>query len=1457
MELPAYMRPLVEEPKGILSSDVAKSNTTLYLLIISNVVLTFLGLAGQILMTLVLDGHTRTAVANIGLSFLWLVALLTSLWRRRTGSITLSWVLAVLFVNHAGQLVMMGSIRDGVDGFFLGVIATSAVAALALLVIEVNLPLRDPQWPHHDIAKPGTEPTAKLRTPEDNISTWQWYTVSWMKPLISLGRERQLNSEDVWFLGYEFQHRHLHDAFRQLKGSVLRRVLQANWVDLVILTILALAELAADFSSPFILQALLRAMNDLNFDRRPAMMFALLMLVVRLADAQIEVLALWFGRRAYERSRGEMITMLYEKTLKRKIVGEVIEKPASVAGNGGSNAPSGSAHNDDEEDRDIAGGEDEALLSGHKKAQFQRSRPLARAVSSLRSFFIRKARSPPATSAAQPASVGKILNVLRNDVYEVAQRFWEFQTLIFAPVGLVVSIFLVWNLLGWASLVGAGVVIFTQIINALLARGLIKWEKLRRQATDDKFRRITQYIEAIRHLRWYGWHPSWLDKVLEARQKELNLKIVTQMWNLAIIFVNQVGSGLLPVAAFFAFTALAGNDLRVDIAFPALQLFIYLQKSLKDIPRLITVMLNAKVSVDRIEAFMSEADKSDNPAADADNLLELRNARFAWPGSVDSVLRDVSIKFPQGLSLVIGRVGAGKTALLQGLLGELDLEEGHLVKPADTPIAYCLQTPWLESMTIRDNVLFNSPYDDDRYKEVLEACALIPDLATFPQGDLSAIGENGIGLSGGQKARVALARAVYSHAPILLLDDPISALDQQTAEWIVKRCLVGKLVEGRTVVLVTHRSDLCQNVAIQTIEISGGSARPIQGEVREEDYALKQVLSDHRPAEEQKQQEQAAVRDKFEEDEHREHGGVQLAVYWIYVKAGKLKWWIALTIFASLVQFFSVAESWFLKEWGEAYNRGKEQIVGALSFPANIRSLETPLSGLFEGLPNPSDDVYPWLLGYFTIVSLGPVALVISQGFMVLITYLAGKKLFQEMMERVSNAPFRYYDITPIGRLLNRLISDVGVLDGGISNQFTNVIFQGVIWLSSVFVFVGITPTFLVFSLLLTGTFVWIFLQFLPASQSLRRLEMVSLSPLISNFGALLGGLTTVRAFCAQPAFLSRVIGVVDEFQKNDHFYWSLQGWLMYRFDVLSSFSTFALTCLAVYSDLTPGLTAFVLVAAQRFVQATHALCRSYGQLQLDFVSVERVVELLHLDIEPPGEIKPPASWPRYGSQIEFENVTIRYSPAAPAAVSNISLLLEGGKHTAIVGRTGSGKSTLSLSLLATTPLSTGRIIIDGIDISRVNKTILRSRITFLAQDPILFPGSLRFNLDPQSEHSDDECLGALSLACLDTRRFTLDFEVAAHGHNLSQGQRQLVSLARALLRKSAVVIMDEATASVDLATAERVYRVVKDELQRNGSTVVSVAHRRGAMEGVDGTVVLVGGYVDNVDGCVSQEYSE
>jgi ABC-type multidrug transport system fused ATPase/permease subunit len=348
--------------------------------------------------------------------------------------------------------------------------------------------------------------------------------------------------------------------------------------------------------------------------------------------------------------------------------------------------------------------------------------------------------------------------------------------------------------------------------------------------------------------------------------------------------------------------------------------------------------------------------------------------------------------------------------------------------------------------------------------------------------------------------------------------------------------------------------------------------------------------------------------------------------------------------------------------------------------------------------------------------------------------------------------------------------------------------------------------------------------------------QMVSLSPLMSNFGALVEGLMTVRAFNAQPRFQERVIEVVDNFQKNDHFYWSLQSWLGLRFGILSASSTLIMTLIAIYTRISPGLTAFLLITASKFVIHTEWMCRCYGQLEMDFTSVERVIELLDIEKEAPGVVEPPAYWPTYSGDIEFEDATIRYAPNLEPALQNITLKIPAGSNTAVIGRTGSGKSTLALSLLATIAAESGRILIDGIDISTVNKQALRSRVTFLAQEPVLFPGTMRKNLDPLDEYSDAACESVL-LKIAGNHNWTLTTNIEGAGKGLSQGQRQLVGLARAMLRRSPVLIMDEATASIDFETAQRIQSVLREEMKQ--STVITIAHRLEAVKNADYCVVL------------------
>ncbi|KAL0941722.1 ABC bile acid [Colletotrichum truncatum] len=1277
------------------------------------------------------------------------------------------------------------------------------ILSLAALIGIVAMPMRDPRLGDSGIAH--SDPTYELRSPEDNLTLWQFMTVSWMGSLIARGSEKQLHDEDVWQLPFDFQHDRLHTLFRDLRGSMMTKLISANGLDLIIQSFLGIVETAANLSIPLLLKQLLQSIQVGSRNIEVSILYALAILAVRLVACQSAVFQLWFSRRCYERSRGEMITTIYAKTLSRKFFGQ----PAAEKMISGEETR-------ESEDSDSA--ESDATEENETTSRF----------SKILAWFRPQKKSAPKYQKLQehkqPATTGKILNLMRNDVYEVAQRFWEFPSLVTKPLQFIFSFVLVWQLLGWPCVLGMACVIVAQVLNTIFIAQLLKKERVRRAATDARLQSTSQFVEGIRHLRWYDWQSKWLDTIMVTRQHELNTRIVTGLWRIAISTLNIASGTLFPVATFFAYTFLAGKTLTVDVAFPALQLFAMLETSFKELPNLITVVLNASIALGRIEEFMGEPDKDGVYADHLTNDIKFSKATFAWPGYERPVLKNLDLSFPQGLTVVFGKVGSGKSALLQSILGELDRQMGDVIIPTE-PIGYCAQTPWLQHMNIRDNILFSAPFDATRYTQVLDACALLPDLANFKHGDLSDMGENGIGLSGGQRARVALARAVYSQSRVLLLDDPLAALDHNTAEFIVKKLFQGPLVEGRTVVLVTHRIDLCIHLADQMVEITDGTARVLNSEEasaeiakflqEDDDQAVQQDEQEHTIDE---GQQNAAIPSKFIEDEHRAHGGVMLSVYWTYIQAGKLKWWAALVVVFGLFRLGSLLNYWFLKAWGESY---KETTA------TKDASSGVDFSHLFDGLPNPDADLRPWLLLYLGIALFQALIFTLSEGLALLMIYKAAKNLFRRVIEKVSRATFRFYDVTPVGRLMNRLVSDIGMIDGGIMSPLQQVAWWSLAWFSSMVVIASVTPVFLVFSIGMTVWFVYIFMRFLPTSQSLRRLEMVSLSPLMSNFGILLDGLATIRAFKAQHHFQNMNIVVTDAFQKMDHFYWSLQAWLMYRFDALSAVSTFALTLLALYKGLSPGLTAFVLTTASSFVEATHNLCKQYGTLQMDFVSVERVIELLHIPEEPCGEIKPPANWPHHVDDVTFDNVTLKYAPHLDPSLSNASFTIPGGSTCAVLGRTGSGKSTLALALLATIHPSEGSIRIGEFKLSDVDVHVWRQRVSFVAQDPVLFPGTLRDNLDPLRQFMDVECVGVLH------RVLGPDWDLYMHieggGKNLSQGQRQLIGIGRAVLRRSPIVVLDEATASIDKETAARVQEVLRNELTT--STVITIAHRLEAVQ--------------------------
>lgn len=1389
-----------------------------------------------------------------------------------------------LLVNVALQTMVPGISGNGLSQL----IAWTGGVLLPFLSVAVilNMPLRDPQLDDSRIGKPFTEPTFKMSSPEDVITLWQWMTVSWIAPLMSIGLKRQLHQEDVWQLASEFQHGRLHMLFREIKGSVLARLLKANGLDLVLTTGLGVLKMALDLADPILLKQLLGALASDTSKVRTAVTYAAIAFVARLVKAQVQVFSIWISRRAYERCRGELITMAYEKALRRKAF--------TFPGDHEAIQPT-LASNDEQEEVSSEGISSATTFTDSESrvndnAEQDNAEP--NRFDRIASWFHRgyrvlrpqrhQSNAPSSRTEDIPSSTGKILSLLQGDIYDIAQRFWDIADITTKPLTFIISVILIWNILGPAALSGVLTLLICMFINTVIVRWQLRVEEDRRKTSDLKQERTSQFVESIRHLRWYDWQDSWLERIMETREAELAKRVTASLLMVTMKHVSILGSFLFPVVAFLAYTVASGKPLTVDVAFPAMDLFDMLQTSLSEIPNLVKTLMNSRISMRRLESFMLEPDKEDEDWEAWDETrnqdgppgkleMSMTNASFSWPQSPKQVLKDISFSCGSGLTMICGKVGIGKSALLQSILGELDQNGGEKTVPAEM-IGYCAQTPWLESMSIRDNILFSAGYDSTRYEQVIDACCLRDDFSLFRSKDLTLIGENGVGLSGGQKARVALARAVYSRARILLLDDPIAALDHHTATSILQNLFADKnsaLTAGRMVIFVTHRVDIVKPYAYQVLEVGdGGQVQTFGMEELENNERLRQLaaiaaaheVTAETPSEEENDK---TAPEKVIEEEHRAHGGVLASVYWQFIKTGKLRWWSTVLTLFVVYRLAKIGFFWFIKEWGEAYGENPKRVhsVHALSFGFNAQDMQhavvsqqifreynsnsTDKSWLGQRLPPPDKNVKPWLLWFLAMSLVQFFAMFGADLAVIVITYITGKNMFAQTIKRVANATFRFYDVTPVGRLMNRLTSDMNTVDGGIAGQCMSVTWSALGWLASITVIATVTPPFLLISICMSGLFIYVFNYFLPASQSLRRLEFVSLSPLFSNFGNLLNGLTTVRAFRAQPHFQARNIISVDSFQRMDHFYWSVQAWLEYRYVILSAITTFTLTLTAIASGLSSGVIAFVLASASNLVRSTQTLCKSYGDLQMQFVSVERIIELLSLDQEPPGTVLPPAAWPVYGDDIVFDNVTIRYAPHLEPVLKNVTFTIPGGSNVAVTGRTGSGKTTLVYSLLSTLqpdPETGGTIHIGPVDLSTVYKHALRRNITFVAQDPVLFAGTLRDNLDPTREKTDAECESILQQVLGESGDFTLKSKVDGGGKNLSQGQRQLVGLARAILRRSPVVIMDEATASIDRETAGRIQRLLREELKL--STVITIAHRVEAVAEADFEIVMEKGRV-------------
>ncbi|OJJ47560.1 hypothetical protein ASPZODRAFT_1715312 [Penicilliopsis zonata CBS 506.65] len=1045
-------------------------------------------------------------------------------------------------------------------------------------------------------------------------------------------------------------------------------------------------------------------------------------------------------------------------------------------------------------------------------------------------------------------------------------------------------------LMGWQSLCAGllGIAVLFPINRALASR-YGRLQKTLMKIRDRRTALTTEALHGIRQIKFGATEAQWTAQLTAVREEELAVLWKTRLNSVYMAVASEFTPVVLTALSLTTY-ALVHGSLGPAVAFTAISLFIQLEGLVSFIPYLLVLLLNAKVSCDRIDKFLRSPDRP--VATHPGPAVAFHNASLAFPttktGEEDRfVLRDVNLVFPSGaFSVISGPTGSGKSLLLAAILGEADVVEGAVHVPQGMGMAFVSQTPWLENATIRDNVLFGAPFDPVRYGKTVAACALTADLALLPNRDDTLVGTQGVALSGGQKWRVSLARALYSSAKILVLDDVFSALDAHVGRHVLENALRGELAQGRTRILATHHAAMCQaaysvRLADGTMVFAGeGDAGAIDDPEEEEGDPKKMSAESG---------ETFTASEKVEADvEGRKTGRVSSAVYKAYIRAsgGWVLWSVLLVLFA-VSQSFILGRTYWVRIWAGSSGSSSEPTPQVSQQARAGYSLQTMMlwpssqeTPAVHTLSSNNDNLW-FYLSVYCIISVFSVAVTLARLLAVYIASIrASRTLFAELLDSVLHAPLRWLDTVPAGRILNRFTGDFTSLDSSLTQNF--YMLATILWeiLGILIAAVFVSPVMAGVAVVLLTTCTLIGRQYIGGARTIKRLESTSKSPVISHFSATLRGLATIRAFDETPAFAERMYALIDAYAACTWHDALLKGWLMLRVGLVAAMlaSTVAV-CIVVTPGVDASLAGFALSFALSFGWQVTLAVRIATAVELDMNSAERILEYRDLEVEPAEGDSVRASWPEDG-RIEVSDLEVAYAEGLPAILKGLTFTVEGRQRIGVVGRTGAGKSTLSLALFRFLNAQRGAIVIDGVDISTIRLTDLRTRLAIIPQDPVLFSGTIRSNLDPLGRFSDAEVQDALqrvhlvptgsatasatassasstaeetssstlagassstnTVAATSNIFLTLSSPVASGGNNLSHGQKQLLCLARAILTRPKILVLDEATSAVDGATDKLIQRSIREAF--SDTTLLVVAHRLSTVADFDRILVLQDG---------------
>ncbi|EGP85276.1 unnamed protein product [Zymoseptoria tritici ST99CH_1A5] len=1110
-------------------------------------------------------------------------------------------------------------------------------------------------------------------------------------------------------------------------------------------------------------------------------------------------------------------------------------------------------------------------------------------------------------------STGDIVNYMAVDSQRLQDLAQYGQMLWSAPFQIILCMVSLYQLVGYSMFAGVGIMIIMIPVNGFIAKISKTLQKKQMKNKDARTRLMTEILNNMKSIKLYAWTAAFVKKLNVIRNdQELHtlrkIGAVTAVSN----FTWNSTPFLVSCTTFAVFVATSNKTLSTDIVFPALTLFNLLGFPLAILPMVITAIIEASVAVGRLTSFLVAPELQEDAVLRGDSVetgeesVRIRDATFTWNKDDErNVLENLTFSAHKGeLSCIVGRVGAGKSSFLSTMLGDLYKIRGEVVMRGS--VAYVAQSPWVMNASVRENIVFGHRWDPAFYERTIHACALTEDFASLPDGDQTEVGERGISLSGGQKARLTLARAVYARADIYLLDDVLSAVDQHVGRHIIDNVLGPKgLLSGKTRILATNsipvlmeshfiallregkiiergtyeqlmamKGEIAQlirtsnNDESSSDETSKGvpespstesvvsatspdsdeedeandevgqiaSLRPNAGKPSRKDSNLTlrraSTASFRGPRGKMTDEEESKSNTKGKQTtkEFSEQGKVKWTVYKEYAKASNL---VAVGIYLVMLVGAKTAEiggSVWLKKWSEA-----NDVAG--------------------GNPN----VVRYIMVYFAF-GIGSALLVVVQTLIlwILCSIEASRKLHERMAHALFRSPMSFFETTPTGRILNRFSSDIYRIDEVLARTFNMLFTNAAKAMFTLAVIVASTPIFVALILPLGALYLFIQKYYLRTSRELKRLDSVSRSPIYAHFQESLSGISTIRAYRQTKRFAMENEWRVDANLRAFFPSISANRWLAVRLEFIGSIiilaaAGFAIISVTTGSGLSAGMVGLAMSYALQITQSLNWIVRQTVEVETNIVSVERVLEYAALPSEAPDVIsknRPPNSWPSKGA-VSFNNYSTRYRPGLALVLKNINLSIKSHEKIGVVGRTGAGKSSLTLALYRIIEPAGGDITIDNLNTSSIGLLDLRSRLAIIPQDAALFEGTVRDNLDPGHVHDDTELWSVLDHARLrdhvTSMSGQLDAQIHEGGSNLSQGQRQLVSLARALLTPSNILVLDEATAAVDVETDAMLQTTLRSNMFKD-RTIITIAHRINTILDSDRIVVLDHGNVKEFD---------